>query len=303
MVKLLAERAFAKINLFLRITGRRADGYHELDSIFVPVSISDRVTIGVRPAPTSSVTLRCNLASLGDPQSNLATRAATAFLDEFGISAQVTIDLEKTIPAGAGLGGGSSDAGTVLRMLTSMMSATIGSSNDASERLRKIAVGLGADVPFFLEPRPSRVTGIGERIEAFDKFPLLHLVIAVPPVEVPTASVFEALRREGWSGAASMNDIDDILRGEISEKHLVNDLEAPAMKLYPQIAKLKALLEECGASASSMSGSGGAVFGIFANEMEAAQGATRLRAKAPDASVFEAKSVNCQVSSSGRTNE
>ena len=122
MVKLLAERAFAKINLFLRVTGRRADGYHELDSIFVPVSISDRITIEVRPAPTSSVTLECNIASLGDPQSNLASRAARAFMSEFGISAHVMIDLEKTIPAGAGLGGGSSDAGTVLRMLTSMMS-------------------------------------------------------------------------------------------------------------------------------------------------------------------------------------
>src|SRR5579862_474257 len=121
MVKLLAERAFAKINLFLRITGRRADGYHELDSIFVPISLSDRVTIEVRPAPSSIVTLSCNVASLEDPQTNLATRAARDFMREFGISAQVTIDLAKSIPAGAGLGGGSSDAGTVLRMLSSMM--------------------------------------------------------------------------------------------------------------------------------------------------------------------------------------
>ena len=83
MVKLLAERAFAKINLFLRITGRRADGYHELDSIFVPVSLSDRITIEVRPAPTLSITLRCNIGSLGDAQTNLAARAARSFLDEF----------------------------------------------------------------------------------------------------------------------------------------------------------------------------------------------------------------------------
>src|SRR5580704_1907885 len=88
MVKLLAERACAKINLFLRVTGRRADGYHELDSIFVPISLSDRVTIEVRPAPTLSVTLRCNVASLGDPETNLAARAAREFMREFGISAQ-----------------------------------------------------------------------------------------------------------------------------------------------------------------------------------------------------------------------
>lgn len=211
MVKLLAERAFAKINLFLRVTGRRPDGYHELDSIFVPVSLSDRITLEVRPASTSSVTLRCTVASLGDPLTNLAAIAAHEFMREFGTSAHVMIDLEKTIPAGAGLGGGSSDAGTVLRMLMSMMPQT---SRDASERLRKVAVGLGADVPFFLSPRPSRVTGIGERIEALDKFPMLHLVIAVPPIEVPTASVFKELRREEWSGPASASDVQLDAPGE-----------------------------------------------------------------------------------------
>ena len=291
MVKLLAERAFAKINLFLRVVGRRPDGYHELDSIFVPVSISDRITIEVRPAPTSSVTLKCNITSLGDPRSNLASRAARSFMSEFGISAHVMIDLEKMIPAGAGLGGGSSDAGTVLRMLTSMMSPRLREFGDASRRIRKIAVALGADVPFFLNPRPSRVMGIGERIETLDGFPTLHLVIVVPPVEVPTASVFKALKREGWSGPASAGDIDEILRGEIGARHLVNDLEAPAIELYPQIAKLKALLQECGATASSMSGSGGSVFGLFPDADAAERGAASLRLKAPETRVFVAKSM------------
>ena len=295
MVKLLAERAFAKINLFLRITGRRADGYHELDSIFVPVSLSDRITIEVRPAPTLSITLRCNIGSLGDAQTNLAARAARSFLDEFGISAHVMIDLDKTIPAGAGLGGGSSDAGMVLRMLTSMMAPALPEPSDIRERLRKIAIGLGADVPFFLNPRPSRVTGIGERIEALDGFPMLHVVIAVPPVEVPTASVFKTLKRERWSGSASASDIDEIFRGEIRPRHLVNDLETPAMQLYPQIAKLKALLQECGATASSMSGSGGAVFGLFPDAEAAKRGAASLRIKAPEARIFAAKSLDAHL--------
>jgi len=294
MVKLLAERAFAKINLFLRIIGRRADGYHELDSIFVPVSIRDRITIEVRPAPASSLTLRCNIATLGDPRSNLAARAARAFMAEFGISAQVMIDLEKTIPAGAGLGGGSSDAGTVLRMLTAMTSSMLHEPNDIRERLEKIAVGLGADVPFFLKPRPSRVTGIGERIEVLDGFPALQLVIAVPLLEVPTALVFKALQREAWSGPAAHTDIEEILGGNIAARHLVNDLEGPAMQLYPQIAKLKALLEECGAWASSMSGSGGSVFGLFPDADSAERGAVALRLKAPEARVFAAKSLDGQ---------
>jgi 4-diphosphocytidyl-2-C-methyl-D-erythritol kinase len=285
MVKLLAERAFAKINLFLRVTGRRADGYHELDSIFVPISLCDRIAIEVRPAATSSVTLRCNVASLSDTQTNLAARAAHEFMREFGISAQVMLDLEKTIPAGAGLGGGSSDAGTVLRMLTSMIAPT---DADSHERLHRIAVGLGADVPFFLNPRPSRVSGIGERIEVLEKFPMLHLVIAVPPLEVPTASVFKELRREEWSGAASSEDIDGITRGAIAGRHLVNDLEAPAMRLYPQIARLKALLQECGAYASSMSGSGGSIFGIFPDADAARVAAISLRGKAPGSFIFVA---------------
>ncbi|HVN29623.1 MAG TPA: 4-(cytidine 5'-diphospho)-2-C-methyl-D-erythritol kinase, partial [Candidatus Binataceae bacterium] len=272
MVKLLSERAFAKINLYLRVTGRRADGYHELDSIFVPISLSDRVSIEVRPASVASVTLKCNVASLGDAHTNLATRAARGYLREFDIAAQVNIDLQKTIPAGAGLGGGSSDAGTVLRMLASMLPPR---TADAEERLHKIAVSLGADVPFFLNPRPSRVTGIGERIEALAKFPTLHLVVAVPPIEVPTVAVFKELRREEWSGPAS-GDVLDLT-------HLVNDLEAPAMRLFPEIAQLKASMLESGASAASMSGSGGAVLGIFPDEAAATSAATALRGKAPEA--------------------
>ncbi len=294
MVKLLAERAFAKINLYLRVTGRRADGYHELDSIFVPVSISDRITIELCPASTSRITLRCNVASLGDSQSNLAARAARAFLEEFGISAQVMIDLEKTIPAGAGLGGGSSDAGTVLRMLAAMTSSMLHEVDEVRARLHRIAIGLGADVPFFVKPRPSRVTGIGERIEGLERFPTLHLVIAVPPMEVPTASVFKALKQEDWSGAASAGDIREIMRGDITTRHLRNDLEGPAMQQYPQIGKLKALLEECGASASSMSGSGGAVFGVFGDSKMAERGAAALSIKRPEARVFVAKSLDAQ---------
>jgi 4-diphosphocytidyl-2-C-methyl-D-erythritol kinase len=291
MVRLLSEKAFAKINLFLRVTGRRADGYHELDSIFVPVSIFDRIAIELRPSEVSSVSLNCNVPSLADADSNLAVRAARAFMDEFTISAQVMIKLEKTIPVGAGLGGGSSDAGTVLRMLAAMSNSKAVSSSDTSDRLAKIAVGLGADVPFFLDPRPSHVSGIGERVAPLEKFPKLHLVLAVPPIEVPTREIFSVLKRENWSGAASEHDIAAILQGEITERHLVNDLEAPAMQLYPAIARLKALLRECGAEATSMTGSGGAVFGIFEDAASATRAAESLRGKAPEARVFVAESV------------
>lgn len=288
MVKLLAERAPAKINLFLRVTGRRPDGYHELDSIFVPISIYDRITLEIRPAASAAITLRCNVPSLGNPESNLAVRAARAFMSEYGISAQVAIDLDKTIPVGAGLGGGSSDAGTVLRMMAALYRLD---RSDTPERLGKIALALGADVPFFLDPRASRVGGVGERIAALVNFPRLHLVVAAPPVEVPTASIFKVLKKEGWSGAAPDTDLAEILRGDIEARHLVNDLAASAMRLYPHIAKLKVLLEQCGARAAAMTGSGGAVFGIFPDDAEAARAAKEFAAKAPDARVHAATSL------------
>ena len=285
MVKLLAERAPAKINLFLRVTGRRADGYHELDSIFVPISICDRITLEIRPAGSAAVTLRCDVASLSNLESNLAVRAARAFMSEFAIAAQVAIDLDKIIPVGAGLGGGSSDAGAVLRMMAALYRV-----NDR-ERLGKIALALGADVPFFLEPRAARVGGIGERIAPLGNFPRLHLVVAAPPVEVSTAAIFKALTREGWSGPAPDTDIEEILRGDIQQRHLVNDLAAPAMRLFPQVAKLKVLLEQCGARTAAMTGSGGAVFGIFRDDTDAARAARALAANAPDARVFTAASL------------
>jgi 4-diphosphocytidyl-2-C-methyl-D-erythritol kinase len=285
MVKLLAERTPAKINLFLRVTGRRSDGYHELDSIFVPISIYDRIGLEIRPAPSPTVTLRCNWPSLQDPKSNLVVRAALAFMNEFAVAAQVAIDLEKTIPMGAGLGGGSSDAGAVLRMMAALYRI------DARHRLGKVALALGADVPFFLDPRASRIGGVGERITALGNFPTLHLVVAVPPVEVPTAAIFKALTREEWSGAASDEDLAQILGGSIEARHLPNDLAGSAMRLYPQIAKLKVSLEQCGARGAAMTGSGGAVFGLFHDDADAARAAKRVAADAPDARVFAATSI------------
>jgi 4-diphosphocytidyl-2-C-methyl-D-erythritol kinase len=280
MVKLVAERAPAKINLFLRVTGRRSDGYHELDSIFLPIAIADRVRLEMRSAAKPALTFHCDAAALAAPESNLAARAASAFRDEYGVAAHVLIDLQKSIPVGAGLGGGSSDAGAVLRM----MAALCGAPDD--DRLARVAVALGADVPFFLDPRPSRVRGIGERCEVLPPMAPLPVVIAIPPVEVPTAQIFRALSREDWSGAAAEFDIREIVAGRITPSVTVNDLAAPAMRLYPAIGRLKAALEEEGAQASAMSGSGGSVFGVFSDAAAAHRAAGSIRSRAPEATVI-----------------
>jgi 4-diphosphocytidyl-2-C-methyl-D-erythritol kinase len=279
MVKLLAELAPGKINLCLQVTGKRADGYHELDSIFLPIAWSDIVSISTRPSDEPRVSLRCDEAALDDSQSNLASRAAAAFMGEFGIAAEVLVDLRKRIPMGAGLGGGSSDAGAVLRTMATIFGIS------SPPRLAAVALQLGADVPFFLEPGPARVRGIGEVIEPLSTTVRLNLVIAVPNVKVPTAKVFAALRHDGWSGPLADSAISSIRSGKISATSVTNDLAKPAMALFPDIAKLKALLEEEGARVAGMSGSGGAVFGLYRDALTAEAAALRIRARAPDALV------------------
>jgi 4-diphosphocytidyl-2-C-methyl-D-erythritol kinase len=290
MVKLAAERAPAKINLYLRVTGRRADGYHELDSIFLPVGISDLVRIEIRTAAEPSVTLRCDAPALAAVDANLASRAAAEFMKEYGVAAQVSIELAKRIPVGAGLGGGSSDAGGVLRMMAALCGAPTG------DRLARVAVALGADVPFFLDPCPSRVRGIGEHREPLPAMPRLPVVIAIPPVEVPTAQIFRALERVHWSGAAPESDIREIVAGRITPDVTVNDLAAPAMHLYPAIARLRAALEQEGAQASAMSGSGGAVFGVFSDAAAAQRAAISIRSRAPEATVIATSTTDGETS-------
>ncbi|MGH7915809.1 MAG: 4-(cytidine 5'-diphospho)-2-C-methyl-D-erythritol kinase [Candidatus Binataceae bacterium] len=297
MVKLLAEPAPAKINLFLRVVGRRADGYHELDSVFVPVSLCDQVRVEIRVGPRSAtdtaIALGCDREDI-PTEKNLAWRAADAFLCEFGAAIhrphQVAIDLRKKIPAGAGLGGGSSDAGAVLRMMTALCRV-----NEAP-RLTRVALAIGADVPFFLSPRPAHVGGVGERIAPLElmapgeRAPFrqtpLWMVIAVPPIEVSTAKVFRALLPEQWSGAASAEHLRAIASGQITPAMLQNDLAAVAMARYPEIARLRSALIAAGAEGASMSGSGSAVFGIFPGADVADQAAAQLRHSIPQARYY-----------------
>jgi 4-diphosphocytidyl-2-C-methyl-D-erythritol kinase len=280
MVKLLSEFAPAKINLFLRVTGRRHDGYHELDSVFVPVSIYDRLDIELRPARSASLRLCCDSDAVPADERNLAFKAARELLTEFGVRAEVRINLHKEIPAGAGLGGGSSDAGAVLRMMAVLCKI------DAAARLAQVALRLGADVPFFLNPTPSRVRGIGERREALGRIERPFLLIAVPPIEVPTALVFRDLRPEHWSGPAPDSDILAIIQGRIGCEHLVNDLEQVAIAKWPEIKEVKKLLEAVGARGAAMTGSGGGVFGIFDSSDEASRACQEVSRHAPQVRVF-----------------
>jgi 4-diphosphocytidyl-2-C-methyl-D-erythritol kinase len=264
----------AKINLFLRIVGRRPDGYHELDSLFLPISLFDRVVIETDTAAISAVSLRCNWPEMPLDGRNLAVQAAELFVAHAGLRVRVDIDLHKEIPAGAGLGGGSSDAGAVLRALASMHGAD-------PAALTALALKIGADVPFFLDPRPARVGGVGERITYLEGDFTLHLVIGVPPVSVPTAEIYRNLERRQWSGPGPASLPSPLDASAVGRELLVNDLEAVAAARYPQIGKLEILLEDLGASGVAMSGSGGAVFGLFRSPGEAERAVAAAAAMMP----------------------
>jgi 4-diphosphocytidyl-2-C-methyl-D-erythritol kinase len=289
MVKLLRASAPAKINLFLRVTGRRSDGYHELDSVFVPVSIYDRLDLEVRPASSSTVQLSCDSNTVPASEANLAFRAAQEFLAEFGIRAEVRITLQKQIPVGAGLGGGSSDAGAILRMMAMVCRVP-------QAALPAVALRLGADVPFFLNPTPTRVRGIGERLAVVGRIQELILLIAVPPIEVPTALVFGDLRPEHWSGPAPDTDVLAIAQGRIRREQLVNDLERVAIARWPEIAEVKGLLGALGARAAAMTGSGAAVFGIFDSRAQASDASREAARRAPQVRTFSASVLQSPVS-------
>ncbi|MBV8772283.1 MAG: 4-(cytidine 5'-diphospho)-2-C-methyl-D-erythritol kinase [Deltaproteobacteria bacterium] len=285
MVKVLRRWAPAKINLFLRVIGRRANGYHELDSLFLPISLYDGVDIELRSADSSTVELSCDSEAIPAGERNLAFRAALEFMAEFRVRAQVLIKLHKEIPAGAGLGGGSSDAGAVLQMMARLCGIGPSAALDA------VAMRLGADVPFFLSPTPSRVRGIGERIEPLAEMKKPFLVIAIPPIEVLTALVFRELRPEQWSGPAPDEDVRAIVRGRFEPHHLVNDLEQVATAKWPEIGELKQLLAELGARAAAMTGSGAGVFGIFASATEACCACQQIERRVPHVQAFSASGL------------
>lgn len=286
-------RAPAKINLGLRLVGRRADGYHLLESLFAPIAIYDSISLELEPGPANveltveipkEAELPAQLSDVAAGPDNLVSRAAKAFSEATGLTAGIRIHLTKRIPAGAGLGGGSSDAAAILRGLQALAPAPLG-----SEALHRVALELGADVPFFLSPRPALVTGIGERIEPVEGLPPLSLVVANSGNSLATAEVYRATDAlpsalTEPSNGSTMRAISRLAgdRADLAPalgELLINDLEPAARRLCPPVARLSNQLRSAGAVAVSMSGSGATVFGVFDSQSKAEEGAKRLAAR------------------------
>jgi len=253
-------RAPAKVNLFLKVTGKRPDGYHLLRSLMCPVDWYDHLEL--EPGGRG-IRVVCSHPQVPGDRRNLVWKAADIFRRDLAARTGQKLDgiairLEKNIPVGAGLGGGSSDAAAVLKMLNQLWGRPFSKS-----RLRSMALALGADVPFFLEDGPCLAAGVGEQLTPVRGLRSKPLVILYPHVAVSTAEVFknlnlgltknpERLKYHHFDGF----EIHDFCR-------LGNDLEKVTLVRYPEVAEARKALMRQGAVAVRMSGSGSAVFGLF----------------------------------------
>ncbi len=264
------ELAPAKVNLFLHVLGRRADGYHLLDSLVVFAAVADRLSA----APARALALEIGgpqAASLAAAADNLVLRAARALAP--AAPAALRFVLEKNLPVAAGIGGGSADAAAALRLL-----ARLGYVGAGAE-LASIAATLGADVPVCLASRPARAGGVGERLGPAPRLPEFGLVLANPGVPLATADVFRA-RSGAFSPRAALPDAWASAAAMAADlAQLSNDLEPPARALCPAIGPvLGALAALPGALLARLSGSGATCFAIFATPAEAEAAAPRLPA-------------------------
>jgi len=261
------------------VVGRRADGFHLLDTIMLPVSLYDDIEIrklrhgaGKKRNSAPLVKVRCDHPLVPNDEQNLVYRAARLLLARAKTRQPIEIRIRKRIPVGAGLGGGSTDAAATLVGLNRLLK--LGCS---AEQLERLGLKLGADVPFFILSRPARARGIGERLQPLRGCARLWLVILYPGFPVATSWVYQNLPAKLTKPSVNTS-IASLLTGsgDVS-KMLVNDLESVTLGKYSKIALLKSKLLHAGALGSLMSGSGSSVFGVFKTKRKAVEAFRRLR--------------------------
>ena len=271
--------ASAKINVYLRIVGRRPDGYHLLDSLMVPISLYDEIHIAVAleeqraTSPGVTLAVSCDDPTVPGGETNLAYKAAALVCQEAGLQARIGIHLRKHIPAGAGLGGGSSNAATVLKSLNTLLAL-----GWTEARLCQLGARLGADVPFFIPCRPARIGGIGDIVTTVPPLPARSVVLVVPPFSVSTPWAYRRFDELSPVAPASVPPWQFTPAQWPSREWLINDLERAVLPAYPLIAALKEALLRLGAEGVLMSGSGSSVFGIFRHHIAAEHAVTALQA-------------------------
>ena len=243
----------AKINLSLRILGRRPDGFHELDTLMAPLGLAD--TLEITHASGHGISLTCNDPEIPEGEGNLCVKAASLFLEETGLSHGISISLMKRIPHGAGLGGGSSDAAAVLTGMNELFDSPL-----VPEELVQMGGRLGSDVPFFFHGGSARCQGRGEVLGAVPELPERNLLLVKPPFPVPTAWAYGEYARLKQAGMIPGSPVERFL-GDVP---VVNDLEGPVFRKYLLLPVLREAMEKApGVECAFMTGSGSTMVASF----------------------------------------
>jgi 4-diphosphocytidyl-2-C-methyl-D-erythritol kinase len=276
----LEKNSCCKVNLLLNILGKRADGFHEMETVMQPVSIFDHLTIRSRE---EGIALTCNHPELPTDSRNLVYKAASLFLERTGIKSGVKLHLDKNIPLAAGLGGGSANAAITLLGLNELFESVLN-----PEELRALATILGSDVPFFLQDKPALATGRGEQVQPLERFPALegvYILLIHPGFGISTAWAYQQLARfpEALHGKKNRarelvsilnkTNLCDVARA------LYNSLEKPALDKYPILELYQEFLLENGAQGALMSGSGSSTFALADSQSTAEALAEKFKNK------------------------
>ena len=262
----------AKINLFLRVIRKRADGYHDIFSLMQKISLHDELIFSPLP---DGILLHCPETDLPTNKNNLIVRAAQAVFDYCDYQSGIEITLHKKIPMTAGLGGGSSDAATTIMALNKICSLGL-----KKRELLKIGAKIGADVPFFIFGNKALAAGVGDRLKHLRNLPKLDILLIKPPFDLSTKMIYENLNLRLTRGKNNYSIPRFLVMGDIIQE-LHNDLESVSLAIHPELADLKKMLLRYGALGALMSGSGPTVFGIFRNEKEAKKALEAIEKEVP----------------------
>jgi 4-diphosphocytidyl-2-C-methyl-D-erythritol kinase len=268
----------AKINLYLKVLSKRGDGYHEIETLFERISLSDRVTIELAAGPT---TIACDDPRVPTGPKSLMGRAVQLFGEKTGKDLRFKISLEKNIPIGAGLGGGSSDAAAVLKGMNELAGFPL-----EKEALLRLAGALGADVPFFMtDSRFAYGKGRGDIVERVETPMEIWQVLVTPPFEVSTKDVYSKVSAFSLTNHMGVDRIFTAFFGKSNisaiAENLCNDLQAVTLRDFPVLGRVFSALEKEGARGVLLSGSGPTVFGIFEHE-KAEKAGEKLRDVFPE---------------------
>lgn len=272
----LSVKTYAKINLTLDVTGKRPDGYHNIDSIFEEISVYDIVT--VEKNSTERITVTCNIPGIPCDESNIVYKAAAVFFEETGISNPgININIEKNIPSQAGMGGGSTNAAGVFRILNKMFE-----TNLSVEKLKEISVRTGADTPFFINGGIAHITGIGDIITELSPMSEHHIVAAKGNAGVSTPAAYREI--DSLQAVPHQNTISVL---KACENDSISALMNEALNTFEltslpdDINNIKKVMQKHGTIGTMMTGSGAAVFGIFTDKSQAEAATAELSALYP----------------------